>query len=190
MDISYFSHEDRRGQTESTEQAIEEVYRYIYSDNPANRIRIAAKKLKSYASPQQHPFFEKIREMNKTHGGVQLDGENARCDEVFSEYVLKIANYCNSFYFWKLLKFVTLFRECVNIINKDKVKNELRDYTEIYNCEDVPDVSNEFITEFLDTDSKCFDITKEQAIDLTQNLCHWLYENNFTCSKLSLISNY
>jgi hypothetical protein len=25
---------------------------------------------------------------------------------------------------------------------------------------------------------------------LTQNFCHWLYENNFTCSKLSLISNY
>ena len=29
----------------------------------------------------------------------------------------------------------------------------------------------------------------DESIDLTQNLCYWMYENNFTCSKLSLINN-
>ena len=35
----------------------------------------------------------------------------------------------------------------------------------------------------------CLGYNKEEAIDLTQNLCQWLYDNNFTCSKLSLINN-
>ncbi len=90
-----------------------------------------------------------------------------------------------------LIKFITLFRECVNIINKEKLRNsEGQEYTQVTNAEDVPDISNDFITEFLDPDTNTFDISKEEAIDLTQNFCHWLYENNFTCSKLSLISSY
>jgi len=52
----------------------------------------------------------------------QLDGENSKCDEVFADYITKMANYCNHHFYTKLLRFVTLFRECVNMINKDKVK--------------------------------------------------------------------
>jgi hypothetical protein len=101
-----------------------------------------------------------------------------------------MANYVNPTYMIRLLIFITLFRECVNIVNKDKIRYEGKEYSEITNSEDVPEVSNDFITEFLDADTNTFDISKEEAIDLTQNFCHWLYENNFTCSKLSLISNY
>jgi hypothetical protein len=119
-----------------------------------------------------------------------LDAENSKCDEVFADYIIKMANYINPTYMIRLLTFITLFRECVNIVNKEKVRSEGKDYTEITNSEDVPEVSNDFITEFLDADTNTFDISKEEAIDLTQNFCHWLYENNFTCSKLSLISNY
>jgi len=31
------------------------------------------------------------------------------------------------------------------------------------------------------------DIPKSEQIDLTINLCHWMFECQFTCSKLSLI---
>jgi hypothetical protein len=119
-----------------------------------------------------------------------LDAENSKCDEVFADYIIKMANYVNPTYMIRLLIFITLFRECVNIVNKDKIRYEGKEYSEITNSEDVPEVSNDFITEFLDADTNTFDISKEEAIDLTQNFCHWLYENNFTCSKLSLISNY
>ena len=34
-----------------------------------------------------------------------------------------------------------------------------------------------------------FGFTKDESIDLTQNLCYWMYDNNFTCSKLSLINS-
>ena len=73
--------------------------------------------------------------------------------------------------------------------NKDINSNNNIEYTIINCAEDVPDLSNEFINEFLDTDKNLFDFNKEDSIDLTQNLCHWMYENNFTSSKLTLISN-
>lgn len=168
---------------------MEEVFNYIYGDTKANRERNLSKKITFYENSSRHPFFQKINEFKNNPNRQQLDGESSRSDEVFADYVLKMANYCNPTYFPKVLKFVTLFRECANILNKEKVKNELKDFTEIFHAEDIPDISNEFITEFLDPDQNVFDINKEEAIDLTQNFCHWLYENNFTCSKLSLISN-
>ena len=101
--------------------------------------------------------------------------------------------FCNNTYYIKLIIFITLFREHVNIFNKRKLSENIngmeKEYTEVTNAEDVPDSSNEFITEFLDPDvrNNDFGFSKEESIDLTQNLCYWMYENNFTCSKLSLI---
>ena len=62
-------------------------------------------------------------------------------------------------------------------------------YTEANDAEDVPDSSNEFITDFINPEEKNNDLgfDKDECIDLTMNLCYWMYENNFTCSKLSLI---
>ena len=40
--------------------------------------------------------------------------------------------------------------------NSDKItdKNEGKEYTEVFHAEDVPDSSNEFITDFLDPEGK------------------------------------
>ena len=97
--------------------------------------------------------------------------------------------HCNPNYYVKLVKFVTLFREHSNQINSPKVTEANKVYTEEFNAEDVPDTSNEFITDFLNPEDNNDDLgfTKDEAIDLTQNLCYWMYENNFTCSKLSPI---
>ena len=32
-----------------------------------------------------------------------------------------------------------------------------------------------------------FGLSKAESIDLTRNLCNWMYLNNFTCSKLFLL---
>ena len=168
---------------------MEEVFAYIYGESETLRERNRTKNISYYENSSRHPFFQKIYEFKNNPNRQQLDGESAKSDEVFAEYVLKMSNYCNPCYFVKVLKFVTLFRECANILNKEKIKGEGKTYTEMSSAEDIPDISNEFITEFLDPDGNVFDINKEEAIDLTQNFCHWLYENNFTCSKLSLISN-
>jgi hypothetical protein len=187
LDISYFSHDDRKGESKNFEFAIEEVFQLVYGKQHSERNQ--QKKMNRYENSASHPLFQKILEFIATPV-KQLDGESAKCDEVFADYIIKMARYCNPTFFIRLLKFVTLFRECVNIINREKCKPEVKEFAEVSNAEDVPDISNEFITEFLDPDQNCFEFSKDEAIDITQNLCHWLYENNFTCSKLSLISNY
>jgi hypothetical protein len=186
LDISFFSHDDRKGETKSIAEPFEEAFQQIYSKRHSERNQ--QKMILPYENAQSHPFYQKLLEFQQSL--PKLDGENSKCDEVFSDYVFKMSRYCNPTYFVKLIKFITLFRECVNVFYKDKVKTEGYEFSQIFNAEDVPDISNEFITEFLDTDQNVFDISKDEAIDLTQNFCHWLYENNFTCSKLSLISNY
>ena len=101
----------------------------------------------------------------------------------------KMSQFCDDEYFAELVEFVTLFREHANIINIDQNYLDGKEYTETNKAEDVPNWSNEFITDFLDPDSKNedFGFSKEESIDLTQNLCFWMYDNNFTTSKLSLI---
>ncbi len=56
-------------------------------------------------------------------------------------------------------------------------------------AEDVPESSNEFISDFLfpNDEDYVFDMSQGEAIDLTRNLCNWMYLNNFTCSKLFLL---
>ena len=73
----------------------------------------------------------------------------------------------------------------------NKKKNGDKEYTEINDAEDVPNCSNQFINDFLNPEEKGndFGFSKDESIDLTQNLCYWMYENNFTSSKLSLIND-
>jgi len=191
IDISYFSHEERRGQTIIFESPIEHAFQYVYGT--AFHERNVLKKIQSYEKYHDHPFYQKILEYKLTPL-KSLDPENSICDEVFAEYIVKMANYCNPGYTSRLIKFITLYRECLNIKHKEKCELETRfiekEFTQITNAEDVPDISNDFITDFIDPDTNSFDFSKEEVIDLTQNFCNWLYENTFSSSKLSLISNY
>ena len=120
--------------------------------------------------------------------------ENSNCDVIFYYYIFKVSRYARPEVFIRVLQFVILYREFVNYIYRDRVKTKLfetqqYEYTEVFNPEDIPDISNEFITEFLDVDNELFDYQRDEALDLTQNFCQWLYDNNYTCSKLTLISS-
>ena len=55
-------------------------------------------------------------------------------------------------------------------------------------AEHAPEICNEFVTLYMDQNKNLFDIAKPDQIDLTINLCHWLFDNQFTCSKLSMIT--
>ena len=60
-------------------------------------------------------------------------------------------------------------------------------YTEINNCEFAPEISNEFVTVFLDDPiNNRARLERPDAIDLTQHFCNWLFLNKLTCSKLSM----
>jgi hypothetical protein len=168
---------------------IQEVFYSVYGDAKETRERNLDKKISFYENYDKHPLFRKILELKDLH--YNLDTDKSPCDDVFADYLIKISNFCNQEYFEKLLKFVVLFRECVNFNYKHKASNG-GEYAQNYNAEDVPDISNEFITEFLEPfepkENNTFNFSKEEAIELTQNFCSWLFDNNYTCSKLSLIN--
>ena len=61
------------------------------------------------------------------------------------------------------------------------------EFSVINNSEHAPEVCNEFVTVYYMENNKSMGISKEDVIDYTRNLCHWLFEECFTASRISLI---
>ena len=191
---SFFSKEDRTGQTEPTKEineCIMKAFQNLYENKEEIIKRNELRGMKQLKSVEEHKFLSKYLKDPHDTNKSNLS-ENEITDNVLINYLNKMSKFCNKEYFTHLIIFVTLFREHINKINSTKSpKENNEEYTECNKAEDVPDSSNEFITDFLDPDGKSadFGFSRDEAIDLTQNLCYWMYENNFTCSKLSLIHN-
>lgn len=157
----------------------------------------------------EHPGEYKegyAEEETKKEEEVRVNKRTHTCDEIFSEYLGFIAKRINKKYYIKLIMFVLFFRECTNR-NSAKLKEDSRkmpkdlfppmetqvilsnsveeDYCATHNAEQLPDVSNDFIVNYMKDKKK--HIPNPEAMDLTQNFCHWLYINGYTCAKLSQI---
>jgi hypothetical protein len=66
--------------------------------------------------------------------------------------------------------------------------NQQTTFCQLNNCEFAPEVCNEFVTVYLeDPGRNKGKVQKQEIIDLTQHLCHWLFTNKLTCSRLSMI---
>jgi hypothetical protein len=183
--MDFFKSADKFGETFDIEKSLRDVYEELLINSSNFKFTEKTRNCEHYS---KHPFVIKILENISTN--PNLDGENSRCDEVFADYIVRVSKIVNESFFNKVLKFVFLFRECLNDVHSDKTKEIPEEYyTEVRNAEDAPDISNDFVTDYLDTDNEKYGFSKEDAIDLTQNFCQWMYDNNFTCSKLSLINN-
>ena len=190
---TFFLKEDKVGKTDpQTEinECVDKAFNELYDPDKKNIIE--ERNIKFYENVDDHPFLSKFKK--DVHDTNKISSEeNQFTDIVLIEYLNKMSTFCNPQYYVKLIKFVTLFREHVNLVNHYKLKDneQNKEFTECNDAEDVPDSSNEFITEFLDPEGRNQDLgySKEECIDLTQNLCFWMYDNNFTCSKLSLLRN-
>ncbi len=148
-------------------------------------VRIANQVLEELKSKHQETFKNHTTEnlFFKFLASGEFDEEkkDKRCDEVFAEYLHAVSKICKETFFKEVVKFVILFRENVNTVNKN-IK-----FTEENTAEDAPDSSNEFILEFLCIDSgNKYSVKKEESIELTQNLCSWMFRNNYSHSKLAL----
>jgi hypothetical protein len=158
--------------------------------------------------PGEYPQVETQPEDPKADGKPKNKRQQT-CDEIFAEYLGFLAKKVNKTYYSKVLKFVLFFRECTNL-NSGKLKEEsklmpkdlfplmtgnsdefqtkwgtIQDYCATHNAEQLPDISNEFILEFIPDNMQ--DIEIGEVTDLTQHFCHWLFINGYTCAKLSLI---
>ena len=187
INITFFAKEGRTGKTSSKDidNCIKSAFLSLYSSEYSNRNN--SRNMKNYKSLEEQSFLDKFRKDNHDIYKNVIDIHEV-IDKVFINYLNKMSEFCNPIYFTELIKFVTLFREYLNIINK---KENNFEYTEIKDAENVPNYCNKFINKFLypngnDTD---FSFLKDDSIDLIQNICYWLYDNNFTSYKISLKKN-
>ena len=112
-------------------------------------------------------------------------------DELFFLYLKEFAGKTNKDYFWFMIKFAVLFRECINTLRKKFVKNEKNEeknkfYTQVYNAETVPEICNDFFVEFMEPHD-FFGMLKDELIELIQHFCYWLYSKQYTQSHLTLL---
>lgn len=76
--------------------------------------------------------------------------------------------------------------DVVTKANDLKKKAKGLDYSTVNSAEHAPEICNEFVTIFMQ-DRRALTIEKNQMIDLTRNLCHWLFQESFTTSKVTMI---
>jgi hypothetical protein len=112
-------------------------------------------------------------------------------DELFFSYLKEFSGKTNKDYFWFMMKFIVLFRECINTLRESNVKQEDQSennklYTQIYNAETVPEICNDFFVEFMEP-YQFFGLNKEELIELIQHFCYWLYSKQYTQSHLTLL---
>jgi hypothetical protein len=86
-----------------------------------------------------------------------------------------------------LTKFVILFRECINIFRQNTDANSTLEFTQNNSSDTVPDLCNEFITDFMENNDN-FGLDTTELIEIIQHFCNWLYENKYTTSRLTLLS--
>merc|ERR1712228_6331 len=122
-------------------------------------------------------------------------------DEIFAFYLYDVSKKVNDGFYKTVLAFVIFFRECLNEIGWRKRKEndtelkpeefdelEKKPFCDANSAEHAPEICNEFVTVYMEKHKGKIEIIKCEQIDLTINLCHWLFEKQFTCSKLTMIT--
>lgn len=134
----------------------------------------------------------------------ESDRQQMLADEIFAYYLYTISRKVNEHFYKTVLTYTILFRECLNEIgwvkkieseglkveedDELKAKVDTEPFCLTNNTEHAPEICNEFVTVFMERKRNQVEIPKPDQIDLTINVCHWLFENQFTCSKLTMIS--
>ncbi len=186
----FFHKEFRRKKSDET-IVISDYINRVFNDIYINHADKCTLKINNV---DQHPFFGLILNRYKV--------SRLSCDEIFLRYLEYVSDMTNKEYFLFVFKFIILFRECLNkyknielentlLLFDDKISKDIREFTQYYDSELVPEICNEFITEYL-ISNEYFGMSREyfnEFIEIVQHLCFWLYENNYTSSKLSLITN-
>lgn len=112
-------------------------------------------------------------------------------DSLFYLYLREFSRKTNIDYFWFIIKFIVLFRECVNKLRKELVKKEDQTevnqvYSQIYNAETIPEICNDFFVDFMEP-YEYFGLNQDELIELIQHFCYWLYIKRYTQSHLTLL---
>jgi hypothetical protein len=96
-------------------------------------------------------------------------------------------------YFCFIFKYITIFREYINkekknSINKKFICENKNEYTQIYDAEIIPDLFNDFLMDFMESNNY-FGLNKDEIIQLIEFFCYWLFTKGYTVSHISKIDN-
>ena len=109
-------------------------------------------------------------------------------DEIFAYYLYEVSTKVADTFYKTVLQFVILFRECLEEIGWKKRKenetdpeaqkeiDEEKSFCANNSAEHAPEICNEFVTVYMEKHKGKIEIVKCDQIDLTINLCHWLFE--------------
>lgn len=138
-----------------------------------------------YENVDDIALFRLIKEKNSKEDVIK----ERNCDDCFYDYLKMVSEKANQEYFLFAFKFCVLFRECVNKYKAKDMESGMN-YTEYRNADLVPDLCNEFITDYME-DSKYFGMDsiecKNEFIEIIQHFCFWLYDIGYTNSRLTLM---
>ena len=120
---------------------------------------------------------------------INIKMQTYNIDCVFFLYLKEFYKFVNEKYFWFMLKFVILFRECLNQSKKNLIKkDENKVFCQLYNAEIIPEMCNEFLLDFMEP-YDYFGLNKDELIELIQHFCYWLNITQYTQLQLSLVNN-
>lgn len=144
-------------------------------------------------NPEQDPFYCYIKNPEKAEEIQQISDDQKpklnNIDEIFAAYLKEFYTQTNPDYFHFMFKFVIMFRQCINKLKNGCTYNPpdpINYYTQHNNAEGVPDMCNDFVTDFMEP-KDYFGMDTMELIEIIQHLCHWLFIKNYTTSRLTLV---
>jgi len=120
--------------------------------------------------------------------------EAKNCDMIFCEYLMQVSKLTNPEYFATIVKFIILYRECVNKYGWLKFENRIttdieqlktNEYTLTSYMEFIPDLANELVLSYLPEHK--YPISINDCTNLAINFCTWLLNNGYTCLKITSV---
>lgn len=118
-------------------------------------------------------------------GAEQPHEETATCDEVLAAYLVTMGRRLAERGLTMVAEFVDHFRLCLNARGNEACGGNAQGvFCETNTPQQVPEVANIFISEYLDTAQTSFD--RETGISLMMHLCRWLFVKHYSNLKLSL----
>jgi len=113
------------------------------------------------------------------------------CDQVFALYLMDLATKVSSEGYQLFIGFLQALRECLNEKgwNLDGEGSKLGDevFCESRSAQNLPEVSNYFITEFVEDPSRQYD--RDKYIGMMLHFNAWLFSHRYSNLKLSLITS-
>ena len=204
-----FLNDDNRKKNSEQSEKNEEINLELIKDNLNNIFRQCKNDLfLNIDIVENYPFYQLIinnwekdnpefvneclSDNNKVENGNITNKINSPpLDIIFFMYLKEFASKTNKNYFWFINKFIVLFRECINSIKKEIVKEEYKngkekEYSQLFSAEGIPESCNDFFLEFMQP-KNYFGLNEGELIELAQHFCFWLYSKKYTHTYLTLL---